>query len=59
MLHRKHEKYCLSQFIKTFIHKSFVFSSEKNWNIINEGEQLPIHLVRPTTKEEKITHSLT
>ena len=28
---------------------------ENNCNIIYEGEQLLIHLVRPTTKEEKIT----
>ena len=28
---------------------------ENNCNIISEGEQLLIHLVRLTTKEEKIT----
>ena len=28
---------------------------ENNCNIIYEGERLLIHLVRPTTKEEKIT----
>ena len=27
---------------------------ENNCNIIYKGEQLLIHLVRPTTKEEKI-----
>ena len=31
------------------------FSTENNCSIIYEGEQLLINLVRPTTKEEKIT----
>ena len=30
---------------------------DNNCNIINKGQQLLIHLVRPTTKEEKIMQS--
>ena len=40
--------------ISLCIHK-FRLSSEKNCNITYEGEQLLIYLVKPTTKEEKIT----
>ena len=46
----------LSPSIKTFTlyTKNFVFSTENNCNIIYEGEQLLINLVRLTAKEEKI-----
>ena len=36
-------------------HKVSFFLTENNCNIIYEGEQMLIHLVRPITKEEKIT----
>ena len=41
----------------SFLPSIFVlfFHQKKNGNIIYEGEQLLIYLVRPTTKEEKIT----
>ena len=47
---------CLYPSIKTFAlsTRSFVFSMENIFHIVYEGERLLIHLVRPTTKEEKI-----
>ena len=36
-----------------FIHIKFRFFIRKKLQVIYEGEQLLMHLVRPTTKEEK------
>ena len=51
----KLKKYLFLSICKTFTLNtlSFVFSTKSNFNIICEGEQLLIHLVRLTTKEEK------
>ena len=39
---------------KTLYTQGYVFSTENNCNIIYEGERLLIHLMRPTTKKEKL-----
>ena len=59
VLNNKLEKYLSLSIYKNiyFIHIKFLsfFSTENNCNIIYEGEGLLINLLKPTTKEEKIT----
>ena len=58
ILYNKLEKYLSLSIYKNiyFTHLKLRFFDGKYYcNIIYEGEQLLIHLVRPTTKEEKIT----
>ena len=47
---------CVSPSTKTFtLSQSFVFSTDNNCNFICEGDQLLMHVLKPTIKEEKVT----
>ena len=58
LTNRKLQQYLSFSIYKNvcFIHIKFRFFIRKKLRFFYDGEQLLIHLMRPATKEEKITH---